>query len=239
MTDPSVAELESWGARNRGVLRQRVRVVQLLDAAERAGIAPILTRRLHGFAYLADVLSPVWHLPPFEGKVLKLRIGPHYPDLQKEVDRLTVMGLVRASNLRFVELERSGPLVSAEYAINFDSPFLEGLLAAMGARGQDAALDPSDARVHEFLVELACAMATVPDEQIDFAASLDATYADERIAYSNVVDFGDWSTSTLTDNLSVAVTERFRKFLPGRAQLSAGERLYLYASLLGRRINGA
>ena len=93
-------QLESWGEANRAALRQRVRVVRLLEAAERAGITPIPARRLHAYAYLADVLSPVWDLQPFDGKVLKVKHGPHYPDLQREVDRLVVMGLVTAFRLR-------------------------------------------------------------------------------------------------------------------------------------------
>src|SRR5207248_10656921 len=59
-------------------IRKRVRLIQMLDAAERLGIAPLRAARLHGFAYLADVLSPVWHLPAFDGKILKIEGGPHY-----------------------------------------------------------------------------------------------------------------------------------------------------------------
>jgi hypothetical protein len=181
----------------------------------------------------------VWDLQPFDGKVLKVKHGPHYPDLQREVDRLVVMGLVTAFRLRYVSHAKSGPLVDADYAINFESPYLQPILSAIGAHGADAALDSRDAEIHTFLLELACAIATVPDDEIDSAASVDATYADDRIDYSNVVDFGDWSTNTLKDNLSLAVTARFNRFLPGRAQLSSGEKLYLYASFLGRRMNGA
>ena len=239
MNEADPAQLEAWGKANRAALKQRVRVVQLLEAAERAGITPIPARRLHGYAYLADVLSPVWDLQPFDGKVLKVKHGPHYPDLQREVDRLVVMGLITASRLRYVSRAKSGPLVDADYTINFESSHLQPILSAIGARGADQTLDVRDSEIHTFLVELACAIATVPDDEIDSAASVDATYADERIYYSNVVDFGNWSTNVLKDNLSLAVTDRFNKFLPGRAKLSAGEKLYLYASFLGRRVNGA
>jgi hypothetical protein len=228
----------NWGNANRDILRQRARVVQLLDAAERAGITPIPARRLHAYAYLADVLSPVWDLQPFDGKVLKVKNGPHYPDLQREIDRLVVMGLITAANLRFVSHAKAGPLVDADYGINFESSYLQPILSAIGARGANEALDVRDSDIHTFLIELACAIATVPDDEIDSAASVDATYADDRIDYSNVVDFGNWSTNAQRDNLSLAVTERFQRFSPGRAKLSAGERLYLYASFLGRRIGG-
>src|SRR5260370_89619 len=102
MNEVDPAQLEGWGKVNCLILRQRVRVLQLLEAAERAGITPLPARRLHAYAYLADVLSPVWDLQPFDGKVLKVKHGPHYPDLQKEVERLVVMGLITASRLRYV-----------------------------------------------------------------------------------------------------------------------------------------
>jgi hypothetical protein len=149
------------------------------------------------------------------------------------------MGLVTVSGLRYVSRTKSGPLIDGEYAINFESPCLEPILLAIGARDSQRALDVRDVEIHTFLVELACAIATVPNEQIESAASVDATYADERIGYSNVVDFGNWSTNVLQDNLSLAVTDRFHRFLPEKAHLSAGERLYLYASFLGRRMNEA
>ena len=67
--------------------------------AEHAAISPLRTRRLHAFAYLADVLSPVWDMPAFDGKVLKIEGGPHYPDLQREVDRLAILGLINISEV--------------------------------------------------------------------------------------------------------------------------------------------
>ena len=90
----------------------------------------------------------------------KVEHGPHYPDLQREVDRLVVMGLVTAFRLRYVSHAKSGPLVDADYAINFESPYLQPILSAIGAHGADAALRfQRDAEIHTFLVELACAIA--------------------------------------------------------------------------------
>lgn len=89
-------------------LKQRCRVLLLLDAAERAGIVPLPSSRLHAFAYLADVLSPVWDLVPFDGKVYKSEGPPHYPDLQDELDRLVILGLVHVSNLRYIPTNDGG-----------------------------------------------------------------------------------------------------------------------------------
>src|ERR1700722_19243301 len=128
-------------------LRQRARVIQLVDAAERAGITPIPSRKLHAFAYLADVLSPVWNLPSFDGKILKLEGGPHYPDLQREMDRLVILGLLQISDMTYVERGRDGARLDASYALNFESPYLSALLDALGARAAQSALDPRDAHI--------------------------------------------------------------------------------------------
>src|SRR5262249_175039 len=120
---------------------------------------------------------------------------------------------------------------------NFDSPHLPQVLNAIGTRGKESALDARDCEIYSFLVDLAGALATVPDEEIDTAATVDATYADERIDVTNVIAFGSWTTDVYLDNLSFRTVERFRKFLPGGAKLSSGEKLYLYASFLGDRVH--
>ena len=89
-------------------LRRRARLLQLLDAAERAAITPLASGRLHAFAYLADVLSPVWDLLPFRGEIYKFENRPHYADLQAELDQLVVLGLVEISDLQFVDRGDAG-----------------------------------------------------------------------------------------------------------------------------------
>lgn len=91
--------------------------------------------------------------------------------------------------------------------------------------------------MHAFLVDLAGALSTIPGDQIDAAASIDATYADQRIGVSNVIDFGDWAQDSVAANLSFRAVQRFDSFLPQGVSIGAGEKLYLYASYLGRRIH--
>lgn len=240
MTDHASLDPDAQNAMSNFALqrmRQRARVLQVLDAAERAAIAPLRTQRLHTFAYLADVLSPVWHLSPFDGKVLKVTGGPHYPDLQREVDQLVVHGLIKISGLQYMPQPDGGCRVDAYYSLNFELEGLEDILRALGARDREAALDWRDCEFHNFLLDLAGALATVPDKNMDEAAAVDATYADERFDVSNVVDFASWSTDPATDNLSYRTAEKFQDFLPEDAKLSGGEKLYLYASFLGRRLN--
>ena len=219
--------------------KQRCRIILLLEALERAAVTPIAARRLHGFAYLADVLSPVWGLPPFDGKILKIVDGPHYTDLQRELDFLVILGMVNVRNLQYVQRGKSGARIDGKYELRFESSALEKVLEALGARKEIDPLDPRDREQHAYLVELAGAMATLPDDEIDVAAMQDATYASSDTSFSNIIDFGEWTRNIRQSNKSFAVARRFNKFIPKESNLSPGERIYLYASYLGHRIRYA
>lgn len=216
-------------------LKQRCRVLLLLDAAERAGIAPLPSSQLHAFAYLADVLSPVWGLVPFDGKIYKSEGSPHYPDLQNELDPLVVLGLIQVSDLHYVSTNDSGARIAGSYALNFASEHLESIFSALGARMPEAAIDSDDLDLHNFLVELAGALATLPDDQIESAASVDVTYRAEA-GLHNIVDFAEWADRR-TANPSWRAAEHFSDFLPSEAQMLPGEKLYLYAAYLGRAMH--
>jgi hypothetical protein len=219
-------------------LRRRGRLLLLLDAAERAAVTPLASARLHAFAYLSDVLSPVWNLPAFDGKILKIDGGPHYPDFQEELDHLVVLGLVEVKDLEYVGRGENGARLEGKYALNFESLFLAPLLAALGAGDEAEAVDPEDRRVHLFMVELAGALATLPNDEIDVAASADVTYRSVP-ALNNIVDFAEWAEDTWQANPSWQASERFEAFLPDDAGLSPGEKLYLYATYLGRVAHAA
>jgi len=70
MSSESVESLPQLSDGELQLLRQRGRVLLLLDAAERAAVAPLSTDRLHTLAFLADVLSPVWNLSAFDQVVI-------------------------------------------------------------------------------------------------------------------------------------------------------------------------
>jgi hypothetical protein len=90
--------------------------------------------------------------------------------------------------------------------------------------------------LHEFLVDLATALARLPRDEIDKAASADVTYSDPRVASENLIEIGP-TKSVGSSNLSVETAERFGAFMPAGAYLSPGEKIYLYAAYLGKRIN--
>lgn len=216
-------------------LKQRCRILLLLDAAEQVGIAPLPSARLHAFAYLADVLSPVWNLVPFDGKVYKSDGGPRYPDLQDEIDSLVVLGLVQAKDLAY-EPRDDGARIVGSYGLNFDSGHLEAVGRALGTRSAREAIDVADHNLHAYLVELAGALATLPEDEVASASQVDVTYR-VRAELHNVVDFAEWVDDKWSSNPSWRVAERFQAFLPEESKMLSGEKLYLYATYLGRAMH--
>ena len=231
----SVAEGEVSG-RHLAKLKRRCRMLLLLNAAEQVGLAPLPSARLHAFAYLADVLSPVWELVPFDGKVLKFVGGPRYPDLQDEIDSLVVLGLIQARDLVYEPRANGGARIVGSYALNFASEHLESILRALGTRSSVEAIDPADCNLHAYLVELAGALATLPDDQIESATNVDVTY---RVGaeLDNVIDFAEWADDQEAANPSWQVAERFQTFLPPESKMLSGEKLYLYAAYLGQAMH--
>ena len=86
-------------------LVHQARLIELLWAAGEAGLTPLKLMHLHAFAYLANVLAPVWESPVLDGRVLKRRGGPYFPELQSELDHLLGKGVVLAKGLGHVEVD--------------------------------------------------------------------------------------------------------------------------------------
>jgi hypothetical protein len=200
--------------------RQSVRVLVLLDALARAGVVPTEAQALHELAYLANVLSPVFDLAPFDAKLLKRSSGPYYPELQQAVDRLVGRGLVEARNVeyRLVEEEKRYR-VMASYCLS--RPRVQ---AALDRHAQVFAQEAV------FLHELASAYCVLSDAQLGRAALEDARYADTSVDVDNVIDFGEYASPAKNFSRNAALA-----FAPGR-RLEPAERLYLYLDHLGTRV---
>lgn len=205
-------------------LRRQVRVVMLLEAAENAGLVPLRILRLHAFAYLSNVLAPVWQMPILDGRVLKRQGGPFYPDLQQDLDRLVGQGIAVISRVGHTQDEDGRWRLEGSYRLH--RTFSDPILACLDAF-------PDEARLLSFITELGYALAALSDDELDRAVSEDATYSDPMIGIDNVIDFADWRSR----NYSLNVAEKFDRMVRG-GNATPGEKLHLYVRHLHRRING-
>lgn len=199
---------------------QSVRVLVLLDALARAGLVPTPARALHELAYLANVLSPVFNLAPFDAKLLKRASGPYYPEMQLAIDRLVGRGLVHAMNVEYRYLaEDKRYRVLAQYRVHRSR-----VQAALERHGQVFAQEA------QFLLELAAAYTVLSDDKLGHAALQDARYADLSVDVSEVIDFGEYDNPAKNFSRNAAMT-----FAAGR-RLEPAERLYLYLDHLNARV---
>lgn len=197
--------------------------MMLLDAAEAAGLAPIKILRLHAFAYLSNVLAPVWDMPVLDGRVLKRRGGPFYPALQQDLDRLVGMGVATISGVSHVQDESKRWRLEGSYRLH--RPFADPILTTLS-------LFPEESRLGAFVLELGYALSGLSDHELDIAVSQDATYSDPLVTVDNVIDFDGYR-----ENYSVNAAERFDRVVPG-GHATPGEKLHLYVRHMHRRING-
>lgn len=201
--------------------RQAVRVLVLLDALARVGLVPTAARALHELAYLANVLSPVFDLTPFDAKLLKRSSGPYYPELQLAIDRLVGRGLVDAREVEYrYLLEDKRYRVQASYRLC--RPLVQAALARHAQVFAKEAL---------FLRELASAYSVLSDDKLGSAALEDARYADASVDDNNVIDFGEYASVAKNFSRNAALS-----FAPGR-RLEPAERLYLYLNHLNARVS--
>lgn len=206
-------------------LRRSVRLVVLIDAAERAGIAPVAVHRLHTLAYLSNVLAPVWDIPVLDGKLLKERGGPFYPLLQQDLDRLVGTGVALISNLDYIQDQYGRWRLDGCYRLN--RLFGDRILACVNGFAEEQ-------RLISFIQELTYAVSALSDDDTDKATTEDATYADPVVDFGNVVDFAEWQQR----NYAANAARQFDRLLPGGARASSGEKLHFYIRHLHERIHG-
>jgi hypothetical protein len=214
------------GEEDIGTLRRQVRIVVLLHAADRAGLTPLPILRLHTFAFLSNVLAPVWRLPPLDGKLLKRRGGPFYPALQLDLDRLVGMGVARISGLSHAKDEGDRWRLEGAYELN------EPLARAALARASE--LD-EEWRIFTFVQELAFALSALTDHELDTAMMEDATYADPVVGVGNVIDFAEWQDK----NWSASAAGYFERVMPSGVAATPGEKIHMYVRHLHARLNRA
>ena len=203
-------------------LRQQVRLLMLLDGCERAGIAPIRLRRLHIYAYLSNVLAPVWHESALDGQLLKQLGGPFYPTLQHELDHLVGLGLVTIADLAHVEDDDGRWRIEGSLALNHD--LADQVLEAIS-------LIPNEISIKSFLLEVAYAVSALTDSEFDQITAEDPTYSDPNVGYENVVAFDKFGKANFSANAA-------RHFVNVLETATDGELLHLFFRHMRRRIGG-
>jgi hypothetical protein len=199
----------------------------LLDAADYAVISPLPTARLHAFAFLADVLSPIYEFAALTGRVMKRRVGPYFPDLQWELDRLVGMGLADISGLKPV-VEVSTAYLDASFSLNRDRAAV--LLSLVY---EDAGFGV----LRDFFRELADALGAVPDDDLDSTTQADVTW--ESGHAGTVIDYAEWRARNYSKLTADRIDEIAReKFGDSAGRLSPGAKVNLYVRYL-RRVSNA
>jgi hypothetical protein len=205
-------------------LSRRVWVLCLVDAVEQAGLTPIRSDRLHRLAFLANCLSPTYGLDPLDGKIYKYRSGPLYPDIQWDLDRMAMQGLIQIADI--AQIPVSGiTLFAANYSMQ-----QKGIEIV-----QEFARAPQICRRCAFLAEVAAAFGSLRGDNQEFAALKDATYDDPDMATGDLIDFAEWQDR----NFSTKTANAFGQFVPGRLPLNNRDRLYLYFRYLDRVVGTA
>lgn len=199
----------------------------LLDAADYAVVSPLSLPRFHAFAFLADVLSPIYNFAPLSGRILKRRKGPYFPDLQWETDRLIGLGLVTLDRLK-AHVESATASVTADLALDREraGPILEVALREAGL-----------VDLQDFLRELAGALGAIPEGELDDTTRSDVTWAQGH--QGAVIDYAEWRAK----NYSEAGIERIEDAAASiwgtsAHDLSSGAKINLYVHYLRRAAHG-
>ncbi|MDQ0466736.1 hypothetical protein QO010_004532 [Caulobacter ginsengisoli] len=199
----------------------------LLDAADYAVIAPLSTSRLHALAFLADVLSPIYDLSTLSGRILKRRIGPYFPELQWQLDRLVGQGLVDVVQLQPV-VEASRAYLDASFCLRRSAT--QSILNAVYQLPEFLAL-------RDFFRELADALGAVPDDDLDATTQADVTWDTGHAG--TIIDYGEWRARNYS-RMSADRIEELANDTLGKAgvTLSPGAKVNLYVRYLRRAANG-
>jgi hypothetical protein len=203
--------------------KRYIRVVMLLDAADRVGMSPVRVRHLHALAYLSNVLAPVWKLDPLEGRVLKKSGGPFYPEFQRALDHLVGTGVTIISQVSHVFEEGAGWRLEGRYQLN--PTFSRRIVAEIDAYSYER-------QVAVFVRELVYAASTLTDQEMTDAVSQDATYLDPIVSFDSVIDFAEWQQR----NFSTNAANYFARFTSAGSFTTPGEKLHLYVSHIKGRL---
>lgn len=220
-------DLAEWLQSQGLQVRRRIRVMMLLDAVDYAVLAPISVQRFHTLAFLADVLSPIFHLVPMSGTILKRRSFPYFPDLQWEIDRLIGLDLVTTLDLAAVVEESKA---FATFSLALQRARAAPVLDIVYSQNEFAVL-------RDYFRELAGALSNIQDADLDAVTKLDVTWDSGHAG--TVIDYAEWRAK----NYSALGADKIEKlavqqFGHGQARLSPIAKINLYVNYLKRVAHG-
>jgi hypothetical protein len=192
------------------IARQQAWILLLLDAAERLFLAPLQVQEFHQLAYLANCLIPLYEFEIENPEILKHELGPFYPTVQWELDRLVAYGLVTISEVNF-KVNESNWHFRAAYAI-----------AKAGTHVVHRMMEsPGACRSLHYLCEAASAFASVDQAKRNTVGNHDATY--ESTPARSLIDLSDVGA-----NLSVKTANLFQEYVREGVLLDDKMKLHLY-----------
>ena len=218
--------LSDWIGAEGVQIRRRIRILMLLDAADYAVISPITIPRFHALAFLADVLSPLYHFVPLSGRILKRRARPYFPDLQWEVDRLIGLSLVVPHGLTPV-IATTEAYVSARLSLE----------RHRSARLLELVYSQPEFQPHRnFFRELSGALSNLEDADLDAATQSDVTWG--AGSEGTVIDYAEWRPNNYSVMSADRIEEIAAHVLGDRGgRLSPGAKVSLYVQYLKRAVN--
>lgn len=201
----------------------RARVLQVFAALEDAGATPVSNRDLHAAIYLANVLSPVYGIAPFEGVVLKTDEGPRSSKLETVIDACVGAGLVEV--VKIAPDEDFPEKLSATFQLSKSAlPILDVINCF-----------PDERVVTAFVQEVAFAFVDIPAGLRDDAAAQDAAWTNPAVADNRIINFGQGPRA---QNPSFNVIKALEEKASEEGCLTVPQTLELYLRLLQRRAHG-
>ncbi len=175
------------------------------------GLTPLASAQLHVLLYLANTLAPLFEVVRVRGQVLKRGPYPFYPDVQREVDRLSFCGVLRIDHVDF------GPKghLSAHYSLGIHGRHLHASIVDSAKEAQRTA------RLFRELVS-ACFGKFLGSKTAIGPA--DANYGSNEVLEGRIVDFSEWQDENRNMDVARYLIEQLRSLQPRAAR--DGVRLY-------------
>lgn len=208
---------------------RRLRLLAILKFGRAAGINPMNTSVIHSTAYLADALSPVWHLPILDAQTIKQARRPFFPTLQRDLDELVGIGLIEVTRFDYVQIPGAGNgwELDGDYLIILDR--VEPIFRVAGSF-------PLQQRKLDFIREVTYAASGLGVGGLSSIGLLDAAYSDPMVDIGGLLDVDAVEGKA---NLTATVAERFASLTIDTKRLSESELVHLYIRHLYSRMSVA